>query len=131
MLYAFDGMWNRDHPDTERDSNVRLFATAYQAPDYYQKGVGTRFGRLGLNIGGITGAGGHTRVDRVLQRLEQTLDKGDTTIDIIGFSRGAALALHFANQVWFRSRKKQVDLPIRFLGIWDAVPSFGVSCTTP
>ena len=126
MLYAFDGTWNKDRPGTEHDSNVRLFATAYQAPDYYQKGVGTRFGRLGQIISGITGAGGRTRIDRALKKLEKRLDEGDTNIDIIGFSRGAAPALHFANQVWFYSRKKQVDVPIRFLGIWDAVPSFGV-----
>jgi hypothetical protein len=34
-----------------------------------------------------------------MEQLRQYFTEGDRTIDIIGFSRGAALALHFANQV--------------------------------
>jgi uncharacterized protein (DUF2235 family) len=126
VLYAFDGTWNRDHPGTERDSNVRLFVDACQLPHHYERGVGTRFGRLGRIVGGITGLGARSRVGRALAKLDQRLAHGDTNIDVIGFSRGAALALHFANQVWFRAQQRKRHLPIRFLGLWDTVPSFGV-----
>ena len=57
-----------------------------------------------------------------MERLDRYFAEGDRTIDIIGFSRGAALALHFANQV-------QEDKPgaeVRFLGLWDTVASFGL-----
>ncbi len=42
-------------------------------------------------------------------------------IDVTGFSRGAALALHFANEVdhYFK------HAPIRFVGLFDTVASFG------
>ena len=126
MLYAFDGTWNRDHPGTERDSNVRLFADACQVPHHYARGVGTRFGRLGAVVGGITGLGARGRVARALATFERRLEQGDTNIDVIGFSRGAALALHFANQVWFLAQQRKLHLPIRFLGLWDTVPSFGI-----
>jgi uncharacterized protein (DUF2235 family) len=49
------------------------------------------------------------------QELEQD------NLDVIGYSRGAALALHFTNEV-----KRRHDRTVRFLGLWDTVPSFGI-----
>lgn len=122
MLYAFDGTWNQDKPGADQDTNVLWFRNAYGANTTYWPGVGTRFSVIGHALGGITGAGGRTRVEEAFHALAGSLDAGDTDIDIIGFSRGAALALHFANKV--------AQLPgspsIRFLGLWDCVPSFGV-----
>lgn len=52
---------------------------------------------------------------------------GDRVIDIVGFSRGAAIAVDFANEV-----AKQTALPgpspapVRFLGVWDTVASFDI-----
>ena len=122
MLYAFDGTWNKDKPGTEHDTNVAWFAQAYTEPSFYIPGVGTRFGILGQVVGGMTGAGGRTRVDDALRALAANLDAGDEVIDVVGFSRGAALAVHFCNQV-----ERRYPLPIRFLGIWDCVPSFGIA----
>lgn len=54
-LYAFDGTWNRNHPGTERDTNVTWLAGAYERAGgrvFYQRGVGTRFGPIGHLIGG-------------------------------------------------------------------------------
>ncbi len=127
-LYAFDGTWNMDRPGTERDTNVLWFANAYAGESFYQKGVGTRFGKLGRIVGGITGAGGRSRVRKARKRLAANFKRGDTTIDIVGFSRGAALALHFANKVndkGVETRKGVVFPKIRFLGLWDTVASFG------
>jgi uncharacterized protein (DUF2235 family) len=127
-LYAFDGTWNRDKPGTERDTNVVWFCSAYGETVFYQKGVGTRLGKLGKVVGGITGAGGRSRVKKARKRLAANFARGDTTIDIVGFSRGAALALHFANKIDDKgvdTTEGKVFPKIRFLGLWDTVASFG------
>jgi uncharacterized protein (DUF2235 family) len=140
-LYAFDGTGQRDdNPDIEdlNDTNVSRFFHAYRPSDthlpvddrrnHYQRGVGSA-GLLRKAAGGITGFGGRTFVRRALHKLEENIDKGDTTIDVVGFSRGAALALDFVNEI----AKGEVKLSngsipkVRFLGLFDCVPSFGVA----
>src|SRR5438445_6228176 len=126
-LYAFDGTWNSDKPGTEKDTNVVWFNRAYQGTKRYWTGVGTRFSLVGKLVGGITGAGGHTRIREALVELTKNFMAGDTVVDIVGFSRGAALAVDFANEV-----AKQTGLPgptpavVSFLGIWDIVGSFDI-----
>jgi uncharacterized protein (DUF2235 family) len=128
-LYAFDGTWNVDKPGTEHDTNVVWFHDAYNGPKHYYKGVGTRFGEFGRVLGGVTGAGGRDRVKDALAAFDvdhrngSTVDPstGRTAIDIVGFSRGAALALEFANKVCDKGGD------VRFLGLWDTVPSFGIA----
>lgn len=121
-LYAFDGTWNKDEAGEGADTNVVKFAEAYTDETCYRPGVGTRYGKLGKIFGGIFGAGDDQRLDEMLQELESNFADGDKTIDIIGFSRGAALALEFANLV----SDKKGGAPIRFLGLWDTVASFGL-----
>jgi uncharacterized protein (DUF2235 family) len=128
-LYVFDGTWNRDRRDAERDTNAVRFRDAYRGSTCYQPGVGTRFSKVGRIAGGITGAGGRTRVRRMLDDLGRNFADGDRVIDIAGFSRGAALALHFANHIHANGipgHQGTEGVPIRFLGLWDTVPSFGV-----
>lgn len=126
-LYAFDGTWNSDKPGTEKDTNVDWFNRAYTGPKRYWPGVGTRFGIAGKLAGGITGAGGHDRIREALVELTKNFMKGDMVVDVVGFSRGAALAVDFANEV-----AKQSGLPgpspaaVRFLGVWDIVGSFDI-----
>ena len=120
-LYAFDGTWNVDSPGTEHDTNVVWFRDAYTGPKSYWQGIGTRFGAFGRLIGGVTGAGGRDRVKDAVRTFESDRHAGETTVDIVGFSRGAALALEFTNKVC----EKGAD--VRFLGLWDTVPSFGVA----
>jgi uncharacterized protein (DUF2235 family) len=120
-LYAFDGTWNTDKPGTEHDTNVRWFHDAYNGPKHYFKGIGTRFGELGKVIGGVTGAGGRDRVSEGMDAYRQNRQNGDTVVDIVGFSRGAALALQFANSVCDDHGQ------VRFVGVWDTVPSFGIA----
>lgn len=127
-LYAFDGTWNRDKPGSDADTNVLKFAQAYrpQSAVLYQAGVGTRLGLAGRIAGGITGAGARTRVKEALAAARKNFRDGDTAIDIIGFSRGAAIAIEFAYRV-FRDGISGVPAPpIRFLGLLDCVPSFGI-----
>jgi len=125
-LYAFNGTWNKDDPEQSGsagdDSNVVKFREAYTKRWYYTDGVGTRLGPLGKVLGGLIGAGGHTRVREALEALNANINKGDKLIDVVGFSRGAALALHFVNEV----DKYFQHAPVRFLGLFDTVPSFGV-----
>ena len=123
MLYAFDGTWNNDRPGNERDTNVLLFHEAYIGSKAYWPGVGTRYGGFGQVLGGMTGAGGRSRIKEAAGVLVAALQSNpkDDVIDIIGFSRGAALALHFANLI----DDMHPELSIRFLGLWDCVPSFG------
>ncbi len=113
-----------DKEGADRDTNVRWFHEAYEGKGFVKDGVGTRFGALGGIVGGMTGAGGRTRVDEMFSELVQNLEAGDETIDIVGFSRGAALALHFANRI---EDIKPAPPPIRFIGLWDCVPSFGLA----
>jgi hypothetical protein len=102
----------------------------------------------------MSGAGGKWRIRQMYLKLCERYHQGDHQIDILGFSRGAALAVHFANLVhthgirnprggkhaalsydrmlgWsFRMPKPDAtDVkapPIRFLGLWDTVASFGL-----
>jgi uncharacterized protein (DUF2235 family) len=135
-LYAIDGTWNstRNGEEEHRNTNVMQFCRRYTAGVFYEKGVGTRLGFVGRVFGGVFGVGGDARVDRLYDYACRQYVGGDTDIDIIGFSRGAALGLDLANKI-FRSgirdpeTKRQVvkEPPIRFLGLWDTVGSFGLT----
>lgn len=131
-LYAFDGTWNEDEHFDQEETNVRKFLQAYQGANFkenYIEGVGTRFGTLGKVFGGVFGMGGKTRIEEMYEKLVNHWNAGDHEIDIIGFSRGAALAVHFANLIAKHGVKyndHHVMPDIRFLGVWDIVGSFGV-----
>lgn len=174
-LYAFDGTWNfRDTkeaidvvqtpqygPDMAPrretiETNVHRFMEYYgRSSTSYLQGVGTRLGPLGRIFGGAFGAGGRCRVRRMYYQLcERYYRCGDHEIDIVGFSRGAALAVHFTNVLnthgirnpsnrrhfawwyyadlgWtFRHPKSGCDdvvkPEIHFVGLWDMVASFGI-----
>jgi uncharacterized protein (DUF2235 family) len=123
MLYAFDGTGNRDHVDARQDTNVVKFRDAYDGQNLYYKGVGTRWGVPGAILGSTTGAGGRSRVSEAYEQFKFFVSAGDAVVDVIGFSRGAALALHFANEV----AQHPGGPAVRFLGLWDCVPSFGAA----
>ena len=123
-LYAFDGTGQKDdNPELEdaTDTNVSRFFRAYRPSDegvpkddgrnHYQRGVGSA-GLLRKVLGKITGFGGRTFVRRALHKLEDNIERNDTIVDVVGFSRGAALALDFVNEIakgkvklagWFHS----------------------------
>jgi hypothetical protein len=108
---------------------------------------------VGAALGGAFGMGAHYRLRRMYLALCARYHRGDHDIDVAGFSRGAAMALHFTNIVkrygvvkpdgprhwgfhyyaglgWtFRFPKLQPSgqsVAIRFLGLWDTVATFGV-----
>lgn len=119
-LYAFDGTWQQDEENPAKDTNVVWFRDAYADGEvFYEPGVGTRWGWLGRLAGAVGGAGGKRRVKEALAAFRRIQLTGDRNVDIVGFSRGAALALHFANSL-------PPGTPIRFLGLFDTVASFGI-----
>jgi uncharacterized protein (DUF2235 family) len=135
-LYAFDGTGNEDQKEDEKDSNVVDFFEAYIDPQgkknsdpdeelgsLYLKGIGTRAKTIfGKGPAEAFGFGGHSRVRQAMERLENNIEAGDTKIDIIGFSRGAALAMSFANEI----AAKMHEQPVRFIGVFDVVAQFGL-----
>lgn len=126
-LYAFDGTWNKNQPQDDKDTNVRKFLDAYSDKrKFYRAGPGTRFGWFGKILGGVFGAGGKARVKEACKELQTNFRAGDKTIDIIGFSRGAALALDFANKIHSEGVNGGQRPEIRFIGVWDVVASFGI-----
>jgi uncharacterized protein (DUF2235 family) len=144
-LYAFDGTGQNDNnnpndwADVAGDTNIYRFYSAYKANaspagvtcDYVQ-GVGTRYGVAGKVIGGAWGAGWVSRINAAYDCLCAAYVGGNHDIDVIGFSRGAAIALDFVNKVadeGIRSNGSVVEAhpTIRFVGLFDVVAAFGVA----
>ncbi len=100
-LYAFDGTWNseKDAGEYDRNTNVVRFKDLYAGTKFFYKGVGTKHGFLGKFAGGAFGVGGHDRIEDAKKDVAKQFAAGDRDIDIVGFSRGAALAVHFANVI--------------------------------
>lgn len=133
-LYAFDGTGNEVHDVPGKNSNVHKFCKVYEnnyqsvanSACIYQSGVGTRWSFVGMFFGSIFGAGGGKRIKEAMKQCRKNFQAGDQIIDIIGFSRGAALALEFANEIRDKGMDSNKTVSIRFLGIWDTVGSFGL-----
>jgi hypothetical protein len=130
-LYAFDGTWNseKDAGEYDRNTNVVRFKDLYTGSKFFYKGVGTKHGLLGKVAGGAFGVGGHDRIEDARKDMAKRIAAGDRDIDIVGFSRGAALAVHFANVIADDGVSVNGVLerpPIRFLGVWDVVAAFGI-----
>jgi len=132
-LYAFDGTGNDDLDRHCRETSVLEFFRAYvggprnddpalKIGSLYLKGIGTRSrGFVGYKPAEAFGVGGHRRVRQAIDRLENNFEVGDTVVDVIGFSRGAALAVSFANEL----AGKLPRVSIRFMGLWDVIGQFG------
>jgi len=131
-LYVFDGTGNEDRDGDDHDSNACKFFHAYDDPNksddpdlgsLYLKGIGRRARTfVGRTFSEAFGIGGHQRVRQAMERLENNIEHGDTTVDIAGFSRGAALALSFANEI----ASKMKGVTVRFIGVFDVVGEFGL-----
>lgn len=130
-LYAFDGTWNeeKDAARYELNTNVVRFKNLYTRAKFFYQGIGTRHGMAGKIVGGAFGVGGRDRIETAALHLASALSTGDREVDIIGFSRGAALAVHFANVIGNDGvlvDGVRVRPEIRFLGIFDMVAAFGI-----
>lgn len=158
MLVGFDGTWNDLHPKPGvRPSNVRRFAECYSGEYIYEPGIGNDddYSFIMQMWGGATGWGGRGIVRDACMKIGALVEQGKKALlDVVGFSRGSALALHFANTVtehgvplpstvkkvvrWVpnpngkgRRRKtkyvyQMYPVDIRWLGLWDVVPAMGI-----
>lgn len=118
-LFAFNGTWN-DDKDTGvygQHTNVVEFYKRYRGAKNIFAGVGTRHGLLGKLWGGAFGAGAH---DRVNEAVDIVMANEYAPVDIIGFSRGAAIAIHFANVL------HGYGIKVRALLLFDLVAAFGI-----
>lgn len=149
-LFAFDGTWiNRSSGVL---TNVELFRHYYdpsfdEANSYYKKGLGTEEpdrsdfeNSVDRILGGAFGFGGQATIDKALDHLDSLIRDDpafDGVIDLVGFSRGAAIARAFANRIYARIDQGyyrsalQSDgicrsLRIRFMGLFDTVGAFGI-----
>jgi uncharacterized protein (DUF2235 family) len=121
------------------DTNVYRFYSAYSGyasaagiTSDYVPGVGTRFGVAGKIIGGAFGVGWLDRINHAHQALCLAYGDGDHAIDVIGFSRGSAIALDFVNKVHrdgiaVNGKVIEAHPAIRFVGLFDVVAAFGVA----
>lgn len=146
----FDGTGNNMHNDLPKgiDTNiVRLYelyntnagqedkkpageqdGLALYTDKIYRNGVGTADGQEDSTYGLATGSEGVSRIESALAGLREFLGKfagqeGPRTVDVFGFSRGAALARDFVNQV--NKELGEDGVRVGFVGIFDTVASFG------
>jgi RHS repeat-associated protein len=136
LLFAFDG--TRHSPETQ--SNVWKMSQAYRdGPVFYHTGPGNS---LYLDWDAVTGGRAAQIVENQWQSLLNTLNQAGSLhdpipIDIIGFSRGAALARHFGNLInrhtvaglfsYTDALRGHVSacIDLRFMGLFDTVAQFG------
>ncbi len=133
-LYAFDGTGNEDRPGTERDSNVLHFFNAYQDPPRRSTprrraaASTSRASACGRTPPSATSSPGRSAWPRTSgcgrrgSGSRATWPTATRRSTSSGFSRGAALAIDFANHVCKNVRAANV----RFVGVWDIVAQFGL-----
>lgn len=123
VAVGFDGTWN----DAADPSHVLRLLNRYQGDAaYYVPGVGTGGGRVDKVLGLAVGRGWRTRVDAgvdAVVRFAQANPDRPIQLDVFGFSRGAAQARVFANQVTARVQQQVpgAEVQLRFLGLFDTV----------
>jgi len=148
ILFAFDGTNNSNPPPGVDDfSNVYKFFMAYDISDtaengdrkWYMNGIGRDDPESGISANFFDqydGNTGRARVDYMLGQLDDYVRSKDVSdgqminVDIVGFSRGGALARDFANRVASRLSEmawghRTACVAIRFMGLWDTVAQFG------
>ena len=123
----FDGTWDDEKTTAAHvPSNVYRLSNAYTGgQSAYFRGIGnsTENGAIKQGLGGAFGLGGADIVDRAFGRVKKAYAHGDRVVDIVGFSRGASLALELAARI--EKSPELRGMKLRFIGLFDAVGSFG------
>lgn len=135
LLFAFDGT----RYDARLQSNVWQLGQAYEGSAYYQPGPGNA---SYVDWDALTAWSAsqiiHTQWQHLLNELLWQEAGQQLVINIIGFSRGAALARHFANQIldatqghWFSftdefGKQYEGCISPHFMGLFDTVAQFGL-----
>jgi RHS repeat-associated protein len=142
LLFAFDGTGNSPTSQT----NVWLFAGQYQggAVKYIEGPAGDlETGSAKHAMDAAVAWSGGSRVDQQWERWLNAIalqreGVPALALDVVGFSRGAALARHFGNRVaqhtrdgrfWLQHPQRGVlssCVDLRFMGLFDTVAQFNV-----
>jgi uncharacterized protein (DUF2235 family) len=143
VLFAFDGTGNAAEPMAgDTISNVRKFWSAYDegknGKRYYITGIGTTDKDMPVKGNMANGKGFDDRVRLGFQFLDRFIDAEyvpgkPIDIDVVGFSRGAAEARVWMNQLIEKMTQSRYTseggnsacLSLRFMGLWDTVPHLG------
>jgi len=146
-LYAFDGTgdkWTSDVPinDTQKAKNGRYLSNVVLLykhyldaglTGFYYAGVGSKRNPFDRALGGLLGFGAQGRARAAFRQAQKQFQANDREIDVIGYSRGAAIARIFADKIYREyyklkdssGRRLSEPPPIRFIGLFDTVASFG------
>jgi len=143
VLFAFDGTGNGETPPAgDSISNVRKFLTAYDeklnGQRFYITGIGTTNQDMHYQGSIYSGDGFDQRVALGFKFLDDLINNpgtppGTVDIDVIGFSRGAAEARVWINQLvgklvagrYTTADKRSRCVNLRFEGLWDTVSHLG------
>jgi hypothetical protein len=152
----FDGTGNSLGIDGDARSNIAKLYESYLTGEvkenfivgkHYEVGIGTYMNKQEYELHSVQrkidkgyGGGGAKRIYRAIDAVCDFLDDkafGDKkdqykvrTIDVFGFSRGAALARDFVNEFirhYINKRPPYKDIRFNFIGLFDTVGSFGVA----
>jgi RHS repeat-associated protein len=117
-------------------SNVEKLYEATKGDKYYAYGIGTGFeadgepyargAGLRITAEGVSGGSMDERIEWMMGNLETQLLDGDNTVDLFGFSRGAASGVDFLNRIQDKidsGNELYQDVDIRFVGLFDTVSS--------
>jgi hypothetical protein len=134
----FDGTGNNKENDraSKKMSNIAKLSDTYkdmideenlkQYTWFYKNGVGTVNNKNNVLSGLALGEGGIERVHEAIKQVATFFDSRPCSkefiVDVFGFSRGAAQARHFINELHDRAAGPNVK--VGFVGIYDTVASF-------
>lgn len=137
----FDGTGNNKENDQDDNSmsNIAKLSERYSLGEdidkleeydwIYKNGVGTVDGEDDESGGKAKGEGGIERVHEAIKEVAEFFDgrpcSKEFVVDVFGFSRGAALARHFVNELHDRAAGPNVK--VGFVGLFDTVASFALS----
>jgi serine phosphatase RsbU (regulator of sigma subunit) len=104
LMIAFDGS-GLDRATSERSSNAALLEEAFDGPKHYEHGIATEPGLVG-SFNFLTGTGMQQRIDSAYANLVDQINSikssnphAEIVLNLTGYSRGAAAARAFVNQL--------------------------------
>ena len=126
-LYAIDGTWFDIEKKIGKNDLGEIYSNVHdfyfestEAPKIYYGGPGAVTGTVGKLSGGAWGAGASRTANKVYQDVCDGL-KESCEVNLVGWSRGAVIALKVAHLLNTKGCGKQKSVPVNFLGLYDAV----------
>ena len=121
LLYAIDGTWYDVPRRKPLYSNVKDFYDKFNEQGKYYEGPGITNGNKKL-IGGAVGSGAEAIASRVYEKVCKDYCSGKCTINLVGWSRGAVIAVSVAERLNTNGCPCQPgSVPVNFIGLYDAV----------